>query len=258
MYNFQNATLVGANDKKKIYIEYGEYLKVLNYAKSSGTDGARGIFLGKVIDNAIIITKTLEAIYPSGDGVEGPSFSAEAWNRIELQKHDYPQYVTVGSYSTHVGVTPTELDKIYQNGFFSGEDMVLFVFDPQNNTEKFYCSTNLTPINGYYLYDLTGKHIDLTLKSKVMRSVSDEVALRNEIFAKWNKKLNRQQAVIGTLVALFILSFGYLYAQQVELDMRYTQDKVVSALPTITPQSRRIFDGYPSPTQSPERPNWIP
>ncbi|MFA7637633.1 MAG: hypothetical protein WCX81_07705, partial [Monoglobales bacterium] len=131
--------LIGQEDHKKVYIEYGEYLKILKFSKAGASDGCRGVLLGYKNNDGIYILKALEALYVGSEGIESPAFSPEAWGRITAEiKENFSELTILGQFSSHKSTNPDRMDFIMQEKYFGKESNLLFIFDPADNMERMY------------------------------------------------------------------------------------------------------------------------
>lgn len=266
----KNVILIGQQDEKKVYIEYAAYLKILKFGKGGASDGARGVLLGEKKDDEIYVSALLEAVYTGGDGVEAPSFTTDSWDRIKQEREMlYPGLEILGSYSTHPDVHPTEQDILIQMGFFNEVDNILFVFDPIANVERVYVGDKekWRRIKGFYLYDMTGRSIDLRLRENLTRTVDKEVELRNKVFHSLSKKVSNMIAAFTICILVLAVIDVYLVVQvyqgnrmmeavQSEAkalmeEMKVAVDAIPEAIPTQTPQETPT--PTPTPTQTPSR-----
>lgn len=266
----KNVILIGQQDEKKVYIEYAAYLKILKFGKGGASDGARGVLLGEKKDDEIYVSALLEAVYTGGDGVEAPSFTTDSWDRIKQEREMlYPGLEILGSYSSHPDVHPTEQDILIQMGFFNEVDNILFVFDPIANVERVYVGDKekWRRIKGFYLYDMTGRSIDLRLRENLTRTVDKEVELRNKVFHSLSKKVSNMIAAFTICILVLAVIDVYLVVQvyqgnrmmeavQSEAkalmeEMKVAVDAIPEAIPTQTPQETPT--PTPTPTQTPSR-----
>ncbi len=225
--NPQKVILIGQQDEKRVYIEYAAYLKILKFGKGGASDGARGVLLGEKKENEIYISALLEAVYTGGDGVEAPSFTTDSWDRIKQEREMlYPNLTILGSYSTHPDVHPTEQDILLQNGFFNEPGNILFVFDPIANVERVYIceKEKWRRVKGFYLYDMTGRSIDLRLRENLTRTVDKEVELRNKVFHSLSKRVSNITAAFSICILLLAIVNVYLVVQV------YQSSKMVAAI----------------------------
>lgn len=203
--------LVGNEDQKKVFIEYGEYLKILKFAKAGALDGSRGVLLGDEIDGKIYIFKVIEAIYSGEEDIESPSFSPDSWGRISAEiKENYLKYKILGQFSTHTPVKPIRTDYIMQDKFFDKSSLLLYIFDPTDNQEKMYLynGRDFEDLNGFYLFDKFDKPIDLSLREAIVRPLCREYEIRVRIFNDIKKKIRKQNntyAIISIIIALLTI-----------------------------------------------------
>ncbi len=215
--------LIGQQDNKKIFFEYGEYLKILKFAKAGALDGSRGVILGYKNGDDIYITKALEAVYCGSEGFELPTFSPDSWGRITAEiKENYSGLILLGQFSTHSPLSPQRMDYITQDKFFGKESNLLFVFDPTDNQEKMfvYDDREFVFLNGFYLFDKFEKHIDLTLREAVIRPLSREYEIRMRIFDDIKKKIKRQNHIYALISFIIILLIIYNIFHSFELEKR--------------------------------------
>ena len=200
--------LVGNEDKNKIFIEYGEYLKILKFAKAGASDGARGVLLGEELDGNIFVFKVIEAVYSGEEELESPTFSPDSWGRISAEiKESYSKYKILGQFSSHTPSRPIRTDYIMQDKFFEKSSLLLFIFDPTDNQEKMYLynGRDFETLNGFYLFDKFEKQINLSLREAIVRPLCREYEMRVRIFNDIKKKIRKQNsiyAVISIIIAL--------------------------------------------------------
>ena len=215
--------LVGQEDKLKVFIEYGEYLKIIKFAKAGASDGSRGVLLGKKDNNNIYITRALEAIYCGTEGLESPAFSPESWGRIKAEiEENYKELEILGQFSSHTPFKIERTDYIMQDKFFSKESNILFLFDPANNSEKMfiYKDKEFTFLNGFYLFDKYEKPIDLTHREALVRPLSREYEIRMRLFDDIKKKIKRQNHLYAAVAVIFLLLILYNIIHSFELEKR--------------------------------------
>ena len=215
--------LIGQDDPKKVFIEYGEYLKILKFAKAGATDGSRGVLLGRRDGDRIYILKALEALYCGGEGIESPAFSPDSWGRITAEiKENYSELVLLGQFSTHSPVNPQRMDYIMQDRFLNTGSNLLFVFDPTNNQEKMYVYDNreFVFLNGFYIFDKFEKPINLSFRDAVVRPLSREYEIRMRIFDDIKKKIKRQNHFYAVLAFIIILLTVYSILRSFDIEKR--------------------------------------
>ncbi len=259
--------LIGQQDEKKVYIEYAAYLKILKFGKGGASNGARGVLLGEKKDGDIFISALLEAVYTGGDGVEAPSFTTDSWERIKQEREMlYPHLAILGSYSTHPDVHPTEQDILIQTGFFNEPDNILFMFDPVANVERIYIGDKekWRRMKGFFLYDMTGRSIDLRLRENLTRTVDKEVELRNKVFHTLSKKVSNMIAAFTICILVLAVVNVYLVVQvyqnnkmvtAVQSEAKALMDEVkvaVDVIPQVIPTATPRATATTTPTQTPE------
>lgn len=212
MTNNYSHVLIGGEDNRKIFIEYGEYLKILKFSKAGASDGARGVLLGQKNGENTYILKVIEAVYSGSEGVESPAFSPTSWGRIEAEiKENYKTLSVLGQFSSHPPVTPMRMDYIMQEKYFSEDSNLLFVFDPTDNSEKIYeyNDREFCFLNGFYLFDKFENPIDLTLREAVTRPLLREYELRIRIFDDIKRKIKRQKYSYFVFIIIFSILILY-------------------------------------------------
>jgi len=214
-----NCILMGTEPARKIYFEYGTYLKVLQYAKGGGSDGCRGVLLGEKEGDITRITAVAQAIYTGEEGIEAPSFTSDSWNRIrgEIAAY-YKELKILGSFSSHIDITPSEQDTIFQQGFFAEEGSLLFVFDPVSNAEAMYtyAQDKLDKLAGFYLYDQYSNGVNLGIKERFCRDGRVEYETRSKFAIGMRKKMAGMMAAVMIAFALLVVSVAYMAIQGVQ------------------------------------------
>lgn len=224
--------LVGNEDKNKIFIEYGEYLKILKFAKAGASDGSRGVLLGEEIDGNIFVFKAIEAVYSGEEDLEAPAFSPDSWGRINAEiKECYSKYKVLGQFSSHTPVKPIRTDYIMQDNFFDKSSLLLYIFDPTDNQEKIYLynGRDFEDLNGFYLFDKFDKPIDLSLREAIVRPLCREYEIRVRIFNDIKKRIRKQNniyAVISIIVVMLtIFSIVKFYELEKNIDKLNFSDR---------------------------------
>ncbi len=215
--------LVGQEDSSKVYFDYGEYLKILKFAKAGASDGSRGVLLGMRDGDKIFILKAIEAIYSGGEGIESPAFSPDSWGRIESEiKNNYSELELLGQFCSHNSIRPDRVDYIMQEKYFKSKSNLLYIFDPTNNVEKmyFFKERQFNFLNGFYLFDKFEIPINLSLREAVVRPLSREYELRMRLFDDIKRKMRRQNNFYATLAVIIILLIIYNTVHLFEIDTR--------------------------------------
>lgn len=215
--------LVGQEDNKKIYFEYGEYLKILKFAKAGASEGSRGVLLGRRDGENIYILKVLEALYCGGEGIEAPTFSPESWGRINAEiKENFSGLTLLGQFSSHKSVQPKRADYIMQEKFFGKESNLLYIFDPTENAEKmyFYSDREFNFLNGFYLYDRYERPINLSLREGIVRPLTREYEIRIRLFDEIKRKAKRQNHIYAVIAFIIIILIIYNIVHSYELEKR--------------------------------------
>lgn len=200
--------LVGTADQNEIYIEFGEYLKILKFAKAGATDGSRGVLLGSETRGKTFIYKVVEAVYSGDETLESPTFSPDSWGRICAEiKQFYPTLKILGQFSTHTPVKPIRTDYIMQDKFFNKESKVLFIFDPTDNDEKMYIynGREFEVLNGFYIFDRFEKQINLSLRESIVRPLCREYEMRVRLFEDIKKRIRKQNNINMIVFIIFTL-----------------------------------------------------
>ena len=224
MENNYKHILIGNVEEKKVFIEYGEYLKILKFAKAGASDGSRGVLLGEELDGNIFILKAIEAVYSGDEELESPIFSPCSWGRINAEiKENYSKLKVLGQFSSHTPVKPIRTDYIMQDKFFDKSSLLLFIFDPTNNDEKMYLynGREFEDLDGFYLFDKFENPINLTLRESIVRPLCREYEIRIRFFddiKRKIKKLNNIYAIISILVVLLTI-FGIVKLYELEKNM---------------------------------------
>lgn len=212
MENIYSHILVGQKDEREVFIEYGEYLKILKFAKAGASDGARGVLLGWRDGKKTYISKVIEAVYCGDEGLECPAFSPESWGRINAEiNRNFSDLSVLGQFSSHSPLSPVRIDYIMQEKYFSKKSDLLFVFDPTENTEKMYVyeGREFVFLNGFCLYDKFETPINLILRENLLWPLSREYEIRMRIFDDIKRKIRKQNNIYA--VALCIIVFLTLY-----------------------------------------------
>lgn len=215
--------LVGQVDKKKVYFEYGEYLKILKFAKAGASDGSRGVLLGRRDGENIYILKALEALYCGGEGIESPTFSPDSWGRINAEiKENFSNLTLIGQFCSHKSVKPHRTDYIMEEKFFSKESNLLFVFDPTDNTEKMYIYSDreFNFLNGFYLFDKFDKSVNLSHREAIVRPLSREYEIRMRLFDDIKRKIKIQNHIYVVIMIIIMLLIIYNVIHSYELEKR--------------------------------------
>lgn len=215
--------LVGREDKRKIFIEYGEYLKIIKFAKAGASDGARGVLLGKKTCDGIYILKALEALYTGDEGLEAPSFTMESWSRIMAEiKENYCDLEVIGQYASHSPYAPNRSDYIMQEKFFSSEQDMLFLFDPVKNVDRFYfySGREYVFVDGFYLFDKYENPIDLKLREAVTRPLEREYEIRMKMFEKMKQRIKKQNNFYAVIAIILLVFLIYNLIHLFELEQR--------------------------------------
>ena len=223
MANKYTHVLIGQEDNRKIFIEYGEYLRILKFSKAGASDGARGVLLGQKNGENTYILKVIEAVYTGAEGVESPAFSLSSWGRIEAEiKENYRTLSVLGQFSSHSPVKPQRMDYIMQEKYFSSGGDLLFVFDPTDNTEMIYeyKDREFVFLNGFCLFDKFENPIDLSLREAVTRPLLREYELRIRIFDDIKRKIKRQKYCYFVFIIVFAILTLYNIINDYRLEKR--------------------------------------
>ena len=221
MENKYSDVLVGQPDARMIFIEYGEYLQILKFAKAGASEGSRGVLLGYKDGEKIYISKVIEAVYSGDEGMEGPTFSPSSWGRISAEANQcYGGLDILGQFSSHPFVTPRRMDYVMQEKYFSKSANILFVFDPCSNEEKFYFyeDREFVFINGFHLYDKFEQPINLCVRENILRPLLREYEIRVRIFDDIKRKLKIQNNIYAVVSGIIILFVIYTFTHSLNLE----------------------------------------
>lgn len=251
----EKALLMGLADEKKVYMEYGVYLNLIRSAKGGGSEGSRGVLLGKTEeDGAIVIEEFIGLVYTGGEGIEAPSFTRESWQRIEEEKKQYyPSMDIVGSFSSHMDLELTQQDKLYQRNFFDGK--LLFLLDPVANGERcfFTSGDEVKALNGFYIYDRLGKEVDLTHRSALTRQIDKECEIRTSAYKSVAQSVSAMKILLGVVTGILVVLFVYLMLQNIELTSQVKRlESEMNHVQTTMDELKMKVEATPTPQPTPE------
>lgn len=170
----QNIIQIGerVEENKNIYIRQPVYKEIHKFTKNKFTDESGGMLVGSIIEEFgktnIIINGFIEAKFCEATPTT-LTFTHQTWEYVhkEIDKK-YKGDKILGWIHTHpnFGIFLSEYDKFIQQNFFSEEYQVAYVIDPIQNIEGFYFWSNgaIERCKGFYVYDKTGKNINLNLE----------------------------------------------------------------------------------------------
>ena len=168
----QNIVMMGerVEENKNIYIHQKTYNQIHRFTKNKTKNESGGMLVGYVIEEFgktnIIIDGFIEAKYCEATPTT-LKFTHETWeNMHEEMEKKYKDEKIVGWIHTHpdFGIFLSEYDKFIHENFFREDYQIAYVVDPIREIEGFYFWINekLEKCKGFYIYDETGKKIEIT------------------------------------------------------------------------------------------------
>ena len=121
-----------------------------------------------------------------------------------------------------------------QDRFFSKNSNLLFVFDPVDNSEKFYFfeDNEFRFLNGFYLYDKYNVPIDLRRRESVVRPLCREYELRMRFVDNVTRKLRCRNNIYAVFAVVIILltffNFYCSYAVDKRIDELIADDEEIT------------------------------
>ena len=181
----QNIVLVGerVEEDKNIYISQSVYNEIHRFTKDKTVNEAGGILLGNVIEEFGKTNIIIDAFIEGKHCQSTPTtitFTHETWEswHKEINKK-YSNRKIIGWIHTHpnYGIFLSEYDKFIQENFFGEDYETAYVIDPIQNIEGFYFWINgkIEKCNGFYVYDKTGKKIDVENSLKKEQPKAEDV-----------------------------------------------------------------------------------
>ena len=204
----QNILLVGNKDEidKTIYIYQDTYKEIQDFTKDKTENESGGVLVGNIINEFgkthIIIKGFIEAKFCEATPTT-LKFTHETWEYInDIAEEQYENQIIIGWIHTHpnFGIFLSEYDKFIHENFFNEEFQTAYVVDPIQHIEGFYVwiNGNITKCNGFYIFDETGKTIDV-------KNDDEETDITNDTVQKSSPASKIVMVVLGIAVIILAL-----------------------------------------------------